>query len=87
MSRYMTVSLAIRSGIWFLQSRMPREEHTGAKIKAWREGIGQPRRWLAEKLGVSAKTVESWEYGVRNPSGPALRLIEQLMKQNPPQKK
>jgi putative transcriptional regulator len=61
---------------------MPREELTGAEIKAWREGIGQPRRWLAEKLGVSAKTVESWEYGVRNPSGPALRLLELLMTQH-----
>ncbi|MCB1206732.1 MAG: helix-turn-helix domain-containing protein, partial [Verrucomicrobiae bacterium] len=50
-------------------------------IKAWREGIDQPRKWLAEQLGVSVKTVESWEYGVRNPSGPALRLIEQLMNQ------
>lgn len=65
---------------------MPREELTGAEIKAWREGIGQPRRWLAEKLGVSAKTVESWEYGVRNPGGPALRLIELLMTQHRPKK-
>ena len=61
---------------------MPREELTGAEIKAWREGIGQQRRWLAEKLGASAKTVESWEYGVRNPSGPALRLLELLMTQH-----
>jgi len=61
---------------------MPREELTGAEIKAWREAIGQPRRWLADQLGVSAKTVESWEYGVRNPGGPALRLIEQLMAKN-----
>ncbi|MBL9158848.1 MAG: helix-turn-helix domain-containing protein [Verrucomicrobiales bacterium] len=65
---------------------MPREELTGAEIKAWREGIGQPRKWLAEKLGVSAKTVESWEYGVRNPSGPALRLLELLMTQHRSQK-
>lgn len=65
---------------------MPREELTGAEIKAWREGIGQPRRWLAEKLGVSAKTVESWEYGVRNPGGPALRLLQLLMTQHRPKK-
>ena len=62
---------------------MTRSKLTGADIKAWREGIDQPRRWLADQLGVSAKTVESWEYGVRNPRGPALRLIEQLMKDHP----
>jgi len=66
---------------------MTRSKLTGAEIKAWREGIDQPRRWLADQLGVSAKTVESWEYGVRNPGGPALRLIEQLMNQKPPPKK
>ena len=76
-----SVSLAISSGFWFLHSRMTRSKLTGADIKAWREGIDQPRRWLADQLGVSVKTVESWEYGVRNPSGPALRLIEQLMNQ------
>ncbi len=55
---------------------------TGAEIKAWREELGQPRHWLAGKLGVSAKTIESWEYGVRNPGGPALRLLEMLMKEH-----
>lgn len=46
---------------------------------AWRQEIGQPRKWLAERLGVSAKTVESWEYETRNPGGPAMLLLEQLM--------
>ena len=49
----------------------------------WRQGIGKPRRWLAEQLGVSAKTIESWEYETRTPGGPALRLLELLMS-NPP---
>jgi len=56
---------------------------TGAEIKAWRDELGEPRHWLAEKLGVSTKTIESWEYGVRNPGGPALRLLEMLMKEHP----
>ena len=51
---------------------------------AWRQGIGQTRKWLAEQLGVSSKTVESWEYETRNPSGPAILLLEQLMKQYHP---
>jgi len=50
---------------------------------AWRQGIGKTRKWLSEELGVSAKTVESWEYETRNPGGPALRLLEQLMKKKP----
>ncbi|MDF1659428.1 MAG: helix-turn-helix domain-containing protein [Verrucomicrobiales bacterium] len=63
---------------------MTRSKITGPEIMAWRQGIGQTRKWLAEELGVSAKTVESWEYGTRNPGGPALRLLEQLMKKNMP---
>lgn len=62
---------------------MTRSKLTGADIKVWREGIGRPRKWLAEQLGVSAKTIESWEYEVRNPSGPALLLLEQLMSKHP----
>jgi len=50
---------------------------------AWRTSIGKPRKWLAERLGVSPKTVESWEYGTRNTSGPALLLLEQLMRDHP----
>ena len=65
---------------------MTRSNLTGADIKAWREGIDQPRKWLAEELGVSAKTVESWEYGVRNPRGSALRLLELLMSDHPTKK-
>jgi len=63
---------------------MTRSKLTGADIKAWREGIGRPRKWLAEQLGVSAKAIESWEYGTRNPGGPALRLLELLMNQYQP---
>jgi len=62
---------------------MTRSKLTRAEIKAWREGIGRPRKWLAEQLGVSAKTIESWEYGFRNPGGPALLLLELLMKEHP----
>lgn len=51
---------------------------------AWRTSLGKPRKWLAERLGVSPKTVESWEYETRNPSGPALLLLMQLMSKKPP---
>jgi DNA-binding transcriptional regulator YiaG len=58
-------------------------KRSGADIMAWRTGLGRSRRWLADQLGVSPKTVESWEYGARNPSGPALLLIDQLIASNP----
>ena len=38
---------------------MTRSKITGGDIKAWKEGIGQPQRWLADQIGVSGKTVES----------------------------
>jgi DNA-binding transcriptional regulator YiaG len=50
---------------------------------AWRTEIWKPRRWVAERLGVSPKTVDSWEYGTRDPGGPALWLIRQLMAKLP----
>lgn len=56
---------------------------TGRQIMDWRQGIGKPRRWLADHLGVSAKTVERWEYGGLSPRWPALRLLMQIMSQNP----
>jgi len=63
---------------------MTQPKLTGCQIMDWRQGIGKPRRWLAEQLGVSPKTIESWEYETRTPGGPALRLLEQLMNQCPP---
>ena len=57
---------------------------SGAEIMAWRQSIGRPRKWLAEQLGVSPKTIESWEYETRNPGGPATLLLLQLMASCPP---
>ena len=49
------------------------------KIKRWRLGQGKTRVWLAEQCAVSPRTIEAWEQGARNPSGPALLLLERLM--------
>jgi DNA-binding transcriptional regulator YiaG len=51
---------------------------TGAEIKEWRERIGQSRAWVGEHCGVSARTVEAWEQGVRHPGRSALMLLERL---------
>lgn len=61
------------------QCRSPSEPVTGTKIKLWRHQNGRSRKWLAQRCGVSSRTVEAWEQEVRNPSGPALLLLEGLM--------
>ncbi len=44
------------------------------------KNIRKLRGWsttkLGEELGVSPRTVESWEQGLRTPSGPALKLMK-----------
>jgi DNA-binding transcriptional regulator YiaG len=65
---------------------MTRPKLTGRQIQDWRQGIGKPRKWLAEQLDVSPKTIESWEYETRTPGGPALLLLEQLMSNPPPER-
>lgn len=54
----------------------------GAEIKAWRQNLSRSRAWLAEACAVSERTVEAWEQGLRNPSGPALLLLKTLMKEH-----
>jgi DNA-binding transcriptional regulator YiaG len=48
--------------------------------------IRQSRAWVGEQCGVSARTVEAWEQGVRQPSGSALLLLERLFAENEPKK-
>lgn len=48
------------------------------KIKTFRKSQKWTVKELAEKLDVSPRTVESWEQGRRNPSGPVLKLLESL---------
>lgn len=48
---------------------------TAAEVKALRVRLGLSVADLAERCGVSARTVEGWEQG-RNISGPARRALE-----------
>jgi DNA-binding XRE family transcriptional regulator len=36
---------------------------TSAELKTYRETLGLPREWLANKAGVNARTVSYWEAG------------------------
>jgi len=48
------------------------------KIKQIRKQTGLNTEQFGALIGVGKKTVEAWEQGVRNPSGPARKIIESM---------
>ena len=50
-------------------------------LKAIRSKYGLSRKQLAEICGVSARTVESWEQGLRSPSRSAMMLLKSWLKE------
>ena len=48
------------------------------EIKAIRKKTGLSAEMFGALVCVSIKTVESWEQGVRNPSGPAKKILESM---------
>ncbi|MDR2903831.1 MAG: helix-turn-helix domain-containing protein, partial [Clostridiales bacterium] len=57
---------------------IPPEEYTADEIKDIRNSLHMSQGLFAEVLGVSRKTVASWEYARVKPSGAARRLITML---------
>jgi len=51
-------------------------------VKAIRIRLCMTQRLFAEALGVSVKTIESWEAGTNRPSGSSCRILEMLEKDN-----
>lgn len=49
---------------------------TGERLRKLRARLRLPQVGMAALLNVSPKTLESWEQGVRNPSGASLRLLQ-----------
>ena len=48
-------------------------------VKAIRENIGFSQSKFADLIGVNIRTIQNWEQGHRNPTGPAkvlLRLVQ-----------
>ena len=64
-----------------------RQRIEAAEIKDTRKKLGMSQGIFAMTIGVSKKTVESWEAGRYNPDGAARRLIS-VMQEDPafPQK-
>lgn len=53
-----------------------------ARVKRLRKAVKLSQPVFADALNVDADTVRAWEQGRRQPSGPALRLLE-LTEQHP----
>ena len=56
----------------------PVPDYKPLQIKAVRERLGLTQSILGGIVGVSTKTVESWESGYRKPSSSAMRVLAEL---------
>ena len=56
-------------------SAIPPKVYTADEIRAIRGRMNMSQGFFAEVIGVSKKTVESWEYGRGKPSGAAARIL------------
>ena len=58
----------------------PPKEYSADEIRNIRDNLNMSQGFFAEVIGVSKKTVESWEYGRVKPSGTASRILTILDK-------
>ena len=56
-------------------STSPPKVFTAEEIRGIRSNLNMSQGFFADVIGVSKKTVESWEYGNGRPSGAAARLL------------
>lgn len=61
---------------------VPMEDFTPEEIRKIRKAVSLSQRSFASVIGVSPKTVESWEAGTNKPSGASSRML-QLIKEKP----
>ena len=60
----------------------PLHAFTANEIREIRTQLCMTQKLFAKALGVSVKTVESWEAGMNHPSGVASRMLELLQLDN-----
>ena len=53
----------------------PVEHYSNKEIREIRMNAGMTQKVFASYMGVSIKTVEAWECGRTNPTGPVFRLL------------
>jgi len=56
-------------------STTPPKAFTAEEIRTIRNGLQMSQGFFADVIGVSKKTVESWEYGHGKPNGAAARVL------------
>jgi len=56
-------------------STTPPKKFTADEIRDIRDRLNMTQSFFADVIGVSKKTVESWEYGRGKPSGVASRIL------------
>jgi len=56
-------------------SAKPPQEFTAREICDIRKNLNMSQGFFAQVIGVSKKTVESWEYGRGKPNGAASRVL------------
>jgi len=56
-------------------SANPPHNYTAKEVRNIRNNLNMSQAFFAEVIGVSKKTVESWEYGRGKPSGIASRVL------------
>lgn len=57
-----------------------RQKNYVTGVRALRKKMGLNTVEFGKRVGVSGRTVEDWEQGRRNPSGPALKMMESILK-------
>jgi len=58
-----------------------RHELTAPDVKAIRDTFGMSQSQMATFLDVSPKTLQNWEQGRRDPTGPAQTLLRVMAKE------
>lgn len=67
-------TLTVRKVILNLSPRL----FSGDEVSGLRKSLSLSQAVFAEFLGVSVSTVQDWEQGINEPSGPARRILEEM---------
>jgi putative transcriptional regulator len=57
---------------------LPLPVYSASEIRSLRNRLNLTQAVMAGVIGVSQKTIESWETGTRKPNGAALRVMKEL---------